>query len=453
MKKKIMPRNEELLDIIYGSDFIGPEEEPVPGEKPKPKKPSRPKVDLKLYSEDEMPFIRKPLISPKLTQTKGLISPRTEPKQTKVLISSQTAGDKARPLLTPPGSPKQPLPKPRKMKKDAQYTFKDGDETYYEETTPFEEDEEPIEPPVTNVFDVNVKALVTPPNSPRKVPGVQQSKERLVIPLTSSRIQQPKERLASPLPSSRGSRDAAKSSRDRPYNTSHSSSPSKSRSSSSRSSRDNSRVSYKSHDSRDSRGKYTSSRDVPKSEHPKDRPYKTSRDHRESQRDYKASDGGRRGDYKGSKVYDDHNRHGHQGPTRDYGSKSSHMGSRGGKTTYQDHKHKGDHKGSKDRGYDKGRHRDRRQVGGPEMDTKKRTEQVDEVAHHIEGLRKKDTCLKNFERHSFAFVKCGVEHYNKLYDEEDFFVNIPVKPSADAKGYELFDDIMSEYLKRIAKRR
>jgi hypothetical protein len=86
-------------------------------------------------------------------------------------------------------------------------------------------------------------------------------------------------------------------------------------------------------------------------------------------------------------------------------------------------------------------------------DAKRRSELVDEVAHHLEGLRKKDTCLKNFERHSFTFVKCGVEHYNKLYDEEDFFVPIPVKPFADAKGYELFDDIMHEYLKRIAKRR
>jgi hypothetical protein len=78
---------------------------------------------------------------------------------------------------------------------------------------------------------------------------------------------------------------------------------------------------------------------------------------------------------------------------------------------------------------------------------------VDKVAHHLEGVRGRDTCPKKFDRHSFEFVRCGVQHYNKLYDEEDFFVAIPVKPNPKAKGYELFDDIMHEYLRRIAKKR
>lgn len=87
------------------------------------------------------------------------------------------------------------------------------------------------------------------------------------------------------------------------------------------------------------------------------------------------------------------------------------------------------------------------------MDKKDREQLVDDVAHHLQGLRMKDTCPKKLERHSFEFIKCGVKHYNKLYDEEDFFVEIPVKPNPKAKGYELFDDIMYEYLRRIAKRR
>lgn len=80
-------------------------------------------------------------------------------------------------------------------------------------------------------------------------------------------------------------------------------------------------------------------------------------------------------------------------------------------------------------------------------------QQVDDVVHHLVGLRKKDSCHKKIDRHTFKFVKCGVQHYNKTYREEDGFVPIPVKPDADSDGYELFDDIMTKYLRTIAKRK
>ena len=83
----------------------------------------------------------------------------------------------------------------------------------------------------------------------------------------------------------------------------------------------------------------------------------------------------------------------------------------------------------------------------------RREQQIDDVVHHLVGLRKKDNCSKKIDRHSFKFVKCGVQHYNKTYDEEDDFVPIPVKPDPDSEGYALFDDIMNEYLRAIVKRR
>jgi hypothetical protein len=76
---------------------------------------------------------------------------------------------------------------------------------------------------------------------------------------------------------------------------------------------------------------------------------------------------------------------------------------------------------------------------------------VNDIVMHIQSLKVRDSCGKIADRHSFEFVKCGVEHYNRQNPE----LAIIVKPHADSKGndYKEFNQVMKKYLHAIVERK